>query len=356
MIKRSIRIIGYLLLFLGNIGLLWYFHNFLNLAVLVVMVFLPVVSILGTRFVADRLQAEWEGPYESMNKGEEFLMKLHLKNPTWLGVMHCKVRISVGNLYYQTGREHELSVPVRARKGQTVTYPITVQQCGRIEFRIRQIQLEDFLGIVAFRSPVADPYEVVVLPKQKAEIETSLDGYTLGMQEVEESSSRGSDFSEVQDVREYQPGDKLQNIHWKLSVKKDILMVKERVSMSSRQLFLLPELHDNEQGLMEEIFDCTYGILHLMLESQIPVTLVWWSTQSDELVLWKVEQEEQLQEGFRMIYYEKMYEDPTLGRDQMRILNGEEAQFLWVGDRASGIGEPLMEYGAWTGAYYGVQA
>ena len=93
MIKRSIRIIGYLLLFLGNIGLLWYFHNFLNLAVLVVMVFLPVVSILGTRFVADRLQAEWEGPYESMNKGEEFLMKLHLKNPTWLGVMHCKVQI-----------------------------------------------------------------------------------------------------------------------------------------------------------------------------------------------------------------------------------------------------------------------
>lgn len=41
-----------------------------------------------------------------------------------------------------------------------------------------------------------------------------------GMNEAEESRKKGHDFSEVVDVREYQPGDKLQNIHWKLSAKK----------------------------------------------------------------------------------------------------------------------------------------
>ena len=47
MVKRIIRIIGYLILFLANLTLLWFFHSFLNLAIMVVMVFLPVVSILG---------------------------------------------------------------------------------------------------------------------------------------------------------------------------------------------------------------------------------------------------------------------------------------------------------------------
>ena len=41
-----------------------------------------------------------------------------------------------------------------------------------------------------------------------------------------ESKKKGYDFSEVTGIREYIPGDKLQNIHWKLSAKKDILMVR----------------------------------------------------------------------------------------------------------------------------------
>ena len=60
MVKRIIRIIGYLILFLANLTLLWFFHSFLNLAIMVVMVFLPVVSILGARWVASGLTAEWE--------------------------------------------------------------------------------------------------------------------------------------------------------------------------------------------------------------------------------------------------------------------------------------------------------
>ena len=41
MVKRIIRIIGYLILFLANLTLLWFFHSFLNLAIMVVMVEAP---------------------------------------------------------------------------------------------------------------------------------------------------------------------------------------------------------------------------------------------------------------------------------------------------------------------------
>ena len=38
---------------------------------------------------------------------------------------------------------------------------------------------------------------------------------------------RGYDPSELFDVREFQNGDRLQSVHWKLSARTDELMVKE---------------------------------------------------------------------------------------------------------------------------------
>lgn len=354
MIKRIVRIIGYIILFAVNVWLLWFFHSFLNLVILAVMVFFPVLSILGTKWVSDHLDAEWEGPYDNMNKDEEFLVHLNLHNPIWLGIMNATLNVKVSNLFYGTDREHEMRIPIRAKKGQMITYPVTVSQCGMIEFRLQSVVLEDFLGVAAFRREGFTPYVAVVLPNREAEVESELDGYTLGMEEVEESTRKGSDFSEVQDVREYQPGDKMQNIHWKLSVKKDILMVKERVSMSSRQLFLVLELHNNEEGLLEEILDCTYGIALLMLKNQLPLSLVWWSVAMQELVIWKVDYAEQLEEGFRMMYYEQLYDEQTLGKEMFQMLRGSESQFLWVGNRHYGVGDSLMDYGTGAGVFYGV--
>lgn len=353
MVKRVIRIIGYLILLLANLWLLWFFHSFLNLAILVVMVFLPVLSILGAGWVASKLTAELEGPYESMEKGEEFQVKLKLHNPAWLGVMGCTVLVQVENAFYGTKRIHELRVPLRARNGQTITYPVTVEKCGRIEFSIQRISLADFLGLTSFHREFPQKYTVSVLPKPTGDLDRGLNGYTEGMTEVEEGTRKGSDFSEVQDIREYQPGDRIQNIHWKLSMKKDVLMVKERVSLSSRQLFLMLELHDNDMGQMEEVLDCTAGITDELLKNRVPFSLVWWSVKTGELISWKVDYREQLEEGFRRIYYEDLYEEQALGREMYRRVYGEEAQFLWIGNRNHGNGEALTEYGRNTGVFYG---
>lgn len=352
--KRIFRIIGYLVLMGINIWLLWFFHNFLNLAILTVMVFLPVFSILLTKWVIRRLETDWEGPYESMSKGETFYMQLKIRNRTWLGIMNCKLLISVSNLFYGTVREHEIRVPIRAKKGQTITYPVTVSKCGMIEFTVHTLLVEDFLGFVAFRTKPDSRYVISVLPNTKSDLSLELNAYMQGMTEVEESTKKGTDFSEVQDIREYQPGDKMQNIHWKLSVKKDLLMVKERVSMSSRQLFLLMELHDNENGLMEEILDCGYGIVRFMLQHQFPVSLIWWSEKNQELMTYKVDYEEQLEEGFRMIYYESLYADQMLGKEMFQAVRGSETQFLWIGNRNFGSGESLLDYGLSAGVFYGI--
>lgn len=354
MAKRILRIIGYLILIAFDGYWLWYFHSFLNLSILVILVFLPIISIVATKLVAEHMTLEWEGPYENMNKGDEFQVRLKLHNPMYLGVMNCKLLLQVSNLFYGTSREHELAAPLRAKHGQTITYPITVTQSGRIEFRVLRVTLEDFLGLTAYHKTFSEVYVAYVLPNRSNGILADLNAYTEGMAEVEESSKKGSDFSEVQDVREYQPGDRLQNIHWKLSVKKDILMVKERVSMSSRQLFIVLELHEDGDGLLEEILDTVYGISLLMIQNQIPLSLCWWSQNTQELMIYKVDYETMLEETFRLLFFESIYEEQVLGREMFAAVRGEEAQFLWIGNRNFGVGDALMECGKHAGVFYGV--
>ena len=59
----------------------------------------------------------------------------------------------------------------------------------------------------------------------------------MGMSESEESQAKGNDFAEITDVREYRPGDRIKDIHWKLSAKKETLMVKERTSVAQSQVY-----------------------------------------------------------------------------------------------------------------------
>ena len=52
-------------------------------------------------------------------------------------------------------------------------------------------------------------------------------------------SKRGYDATEVFDLREYQPGDSIRSIHWKLSEKFDTVLVREASDTSNYDILIL---------------------------------------------------------------------------------------------------------------------
>ena len=57
--------------------------------------------------------------------------------------------------------------------------------------------------------------------------------------------TKGDDVSQISQIRNYIPGDKLQNIHWKLSAKNEELQVKEFSKPYSDEVTLLVDLSQN---------------------------------------------------------------------------------------------------------------
>ena len=119
---------------------------------------------------------------------------------------------------------------------------------------------------------------------------------------------KGHDFSDVSDVREYIPGDKLMSIHWKLSAKRDILMVKDRVSMSDQQMVLLVELSGTDEEV-DDVLTLAYAVVKRLVEEQTYVKLMWWSEGRFEFESREIMSQENLKDAYTDLYYETIYAD-----------------------------------------------
>ena len=86
----------------------------------------------------------------------------------------------------------------------------------------------DHLGIFCWTRPGASQKEVLVYPAQ-LQLNTQLlrRPETIISGELYDQNRKGQDVSEVSGLREYEKGDSLGSIHWKLSSKIDTLVVRE---------------------------------------------------------------------------------------------------------------------------------
>ena len=106
---------------------------------------------------------------------------------------------------------------------------VAAKSSGNYTFRLVRVRFYGLLGIGYLIRYVRYEERLSIMPKiTPVMIEVGLASrYFQGEAEVYDDKTGGDDVSEVFQIRSFQPGDKIQNIHWKLSAKEDELMVRE---------------------------------------------------------------------------------------------------------------------------------
>ena len=331
MAEYIVRIIGYGILFFVN-GMLYYFlHSQFYFFVLVLMIAGPILS--GTAVVVLRrfLQVEINYAQDSYGvQGETAYFVIQLKNPTWFVSLDAKVIVNVENTLLGTIGQQVFSVPIHAGKGETLTLPIAAGYPGLVRVSVSRVYVKDLMGFFRLKKAVDQAAELSILPRAVNDIAYEKTALEQGMLESEESSKRGNDFSDVQEVREYIPGDKLMSIHWKLSAKRDILMVKDRVSMSDHQLVIVPELFLDQPVNLAAILTMTYSVISELIQEQTTVRLMYWSMNRYEYEDVRIDYKEELDAAFARMYYEKAYKNPNEAAEHMALVHPEMHAYLHV--------------------------
>lgn len=305
--KRIRNTIRYLVIIILDVFIMYVFHSYINLLLLVGLVLFPFYSIYGVRKVKQSLQLNIFVPEEPMEKGREFYVRFLLHNPTWFPLVNATLRLNIKNPFYTEEGVHYLNLPARARTDTEAKYPVLMDYCGRFGVSVESIRLVDLLGIYEVLLPLDESRECLILPAGKECDQEAGQIYMKGVTEAMESKEKGYDFSEVSGIREYIPGDKLQNIHWKLSVKKDELMVKERISVSAVQLNVLVELSNNEEMQLEAVLDLADGITRAFVTQNLPFTVYYYSVNRGRLCDCYIGNAVERTQWLEMLLYDQSY-------------------------------------------------
>lgn len=339
------HIVKYILVFVVNLLILLFVHSYFNFVIMILMLVLPVVSVACAFVVSGSLSVSFGGAEDNCGVDEPFLVSVILDNRSILPNMNVELELAFANELFHTKGSHRLCIPAYAHSSDVVDYQLAQSFVGVLNVSADRMYVTDWMGFVRIKRRCDASKDYVIYPRSNARMEPDTTALSQGMTEAEETRKRGFDFSEVVDVREYQPGDKLQNIHWKLSVKKDILMVKDRESMSSTKLMVLVELFDDESHVLNDIIKAAYGIGEFLIDSQIPTTYYYWSMNEGDIVSMNIDGRDDLSEWLERVYYELAYSDYGYGLNMMQKSLDSDRKLLVI-TRGSGLnGETAFVYG-----------
>lgn len=149
-----------------------------------------------------------------------------------------KGKLNIQNIFASTSKTKRIVAPY----GQSIT--ITAEDfgsiCGAVSFSFKRLKVVDLLGIFAF--PIKKPAPLVIFampPLATGNTLPALFTQAGAGQSLQVSMSQGvNSLREYVDIREYRPGDPVRDIHWKLTAKRDKVIVREVAFFSLPQPFV----------------------------------------------------------------------------------------------------------------------
>lgn len=261
-----------------------YVWNF-SLILLIIFVTLPVVMFVTTLITKHMIKAEFAVQNKTTPKNSSFPVQLCVTNKSIFPIGKAEAHIEYYNIFNNQINEFELLFPVQARNTQRITFQLSSKYCGILKIRSAYIDIYDPLRIFRFRTGKNVQAEIAVMP----EIHEVNGAISYTDRESEESSvfsesTAGDDPSEIFDLRDYINGDKLNRIHWKLSSKKDELIVKEYsmpVDVPCMLFLNLKCYEDSEYTLpvFDTLVETLISISQFMIENERIHTVVYYNAE-----------------------------------------------------------------------------
>ena len=256
MTRKKFRIkIHRLILYILVLALLCFLFWFNHRRVLLIFIAAQLMTLIPTIFL---IKGSIQTP--------EFSIRM-LKDEQPIGEKNgCVTRLSSGSIYpfsriemkyvvyhsFEEQNKHSFRDYFSFLKGvKEYTYSFSFDYCGIYHIIAEEIRVYDMLGIVYIFLPPVEAH-AAVMPKEHP---VSVSDEKLALKPQEEDfndPTKGFDVSEIKELRDYRDGDKLSQVHWKLSTKSQDLIVKEYERQAGTCIVIsctgdfktLPEIND----------------------------------------------------------------------------------------------------------------
>lgn len=166
---------------------------------------------------------------------------------------------------------------------------MTFQYCGVYEIKCCQAEIFDLLGLFSKKIEDIMPVDAVVLPK-----DTGLKFRTARLvlddeEDIYTDPFAGSDVSEIKELREYREGDRLSQVHWKLSTKSEDLIVKEYARNAGVCIAVACDGSYSSPAELTAYYELLYAFGRNLIQDETFFELVYYNSYEEDTVSRRVD-------------------------------------------------------------------
>jgi uncharacterized protein (DUF58 family) len=162
-----------------------------------------------------------------------------------------------------------LSGVVRRKPSQ---HPADTGHCALLELRADKARVTDYLGLFFLPVPAPRPARLLVEPVAVDPGVLELPEQAQGCASPHAATRKG--LGEDYELREYQPGDPMRSVHWKLSSKWDELIVRSPAD-TAVPMPLITFDHVGPPEQLDKTLDRVLGVCRALLRAQRPHGVLW---------------------------------------------------------------------------------
>lgn len=318
------RVIDVILIVLGTFYLALIYNSkslvFLGWAEIFIIILLFFYNLL----VFSKIRIMMEVPLGITELQKKVPIRIIIYNYSMLPTGRIWIQLMESYALENKKKKTVFGVSVAGRKRNSgQAYAMTVihalwqpQYIGKAVVRLKKVRCFDMLGVCALPLPkraYQAVEEITVLPKiypVPVEIGTRSRDFAVE-QERYMTDSREENSTEQFWIREYRQGDRLRNIHWKLSAKEDDLMVREYLPTIGCPILLFVDWTKTEEekkkkrksGILqrrmlqkekEALFTILLSLSGSIAQSDCKHFVIWYDSRQKDVMRYCVEKEEDI--------------------------------------------------------------
>jgi uncharacterized protein (DUF58 family) len=220
-------------------------------------------------------------------KGEKTTLLIKVKNRTIIPAADVRLRVIMPEKGLDVNTEKDVvSFSVAGRAEEVLEIEYNAALWGQYQIGIESVKLGDFLGVFSIPWNVSGEsnFEVLVfpniieIPPEEMIIGSALEA--IYDDEAEETTEQLMPFGGFPGYnhRDYEPGDPIRRINWKLSAKRDKLLLRLDDEAETPEINICLTGFDEDRERQEEAVEMTLGLADLFVKLEIKVKVHYSST------------------------------------------------------------------------------
>lgn len=254
-------------------------------------------------------------------------VEFRIDNVSNIPIRIVNFKIEYGNGMYTDVFKEKLKTSVPGYDSVIHTFELHASHYGCINICVREMVVYSFLGLFKVTYTPDMISNIMMLPKVDKDYnlvipEANVDDDTYQYDENE----KGNDRSEVFDIREYREGDNIRDIHWKLSSKRDFMVVKEFSKPLDNEKLIyidfggistrLDSRSEQFLDLVDKLLEEVMNISYVLIQNDIKFTICW--TDKNDIVAYKPKDEYELKDVIKSILNTKFTDETVAVQEYIR--------------------------------------